>query len=192
VVRKIIVLILLLPNIASAEWNVVGYAGAWTRIQAQRFELFGFRSSPASTVTPALGFGGGRTIWKVRVDGSLLYTRTGETDTIIGFTREFTETVNGSTLTAEGGAGWPLLKLGGFQSFARAGYGVARIRVPTQVAIEDNRRFWTYGLAATRPFGSRFLIRIDARNVHFTGEEIPPTLGRYNVVVFGGFGLRFP
>jgi hypothetical protein len=192
VVRKVIILILLLPEIAAAEWNVVGYGGAWTRIQAQRLELFGFRSSPASTVTPALGFGGGRTIWKVRVDGSFLYARTGQTDTIIGFTREFTETVNGSTLAAEGGAGWPLLKLKGFQTFARAGYGTARIRVPTEIAIGDNRRFWTYGLAATRPFRSRFLLRIDARNVYFTGEEIPPTLGRHNVVVLGGFGLRFP
>jgi hypothetical protein len=191
VVRKVIVLILLLPRIASAEWNVIGYAGAWTRVKAQRFELFGFRSGPASTTTAALGVGGGRTIWKVRVDGSLLLTRTGETDTIIGFTREFTETVNGSALAAEGGAGWPLLKLAGFQSFARAGYGVARIRVPTQVSIEDNQRFWTYGLAATRPFRERFVIRIDARNVQFTGEETPPTLGRYNVVVMGGFGLRF-
>ena len=190
-VRKVVVLILLLPGLASAEWNVVGYAGAWTRVKAQRFELFGFRSSPASTVTPALGVGGGKTIWKVRVDGSLLHTRTGETNTIIGFAREVTETVNGSTLAVEGGAGWPLLKLAGFQSFARAGYGVSRIRVPTQIAIEDNRRFWTYGIAATRPFRSRFLIGIDARNIHYTGEEIPPTLGRDNIVVLGGFGLRF-
>ena len=172
-VRKVVVLILLLPGIASAEWNVVGYAGAWTRVKAQRFELFGFRSSPASTVTPALGAGGGKTIWKVRLDGSLLYTRTGETNTIIGFAREVTETVNGSTLAAEGGAGWPLLKLAGFQSFARAGYGVSRIRVPTQIAIEDNRRFWTYGIAATRPFRSRYLIRIDLATFITRAKKFP-------------------
>ena len=188
---RIFALILALPIFAEAQSDVVGYGGMLTRVQAERFDFETFRGGPASTHTPTIGFGGGTSIWKVRVDGSVLRTQTGETNVFVGPTREVEETTQGSALFAEFGAGWPFLSAAGFRATVRTGIGTVRVRIPTVLPIEHDQKFWTYGFAVSRPIGSRYLIRIDARNVQFPEDEVPQTLGRYNVIIMGGFGLRF-
>lgn len=190
-VIRIFALIMVFPLFGEAQTDVVGYGGVVSRVQAERFDFETFRGGPASTQTPAFGFGGGTSIWKVRIDGSILRTQTGETNVFVGPVREVEQTAQGSALFAEFGAGWPFLKAAGFRAIARAGIGAVRVRVPMALPIEDDQRFWTYGISVSRPVGSRYLIRIDARNVHFQEENVPQTLGRYNVIVLAGFGLRF-
>jgi hypothetical protein len=190
-VLRIVALILWLPAAATAQSYVAGYGGILHRLQTGSFDFPTFRSGPTSLTSAAGGAGGGTRIWKVDVDASILFLKTGQTNVIIAPTRQIEVSSSGHAVLMEAGGGWPLIRIAGFQTGARAGYGLARVRVPTEIPIEDDRRFWTYGLYASRPFRSHFVLRVDARNVHFHPDEFPLTLGRYNVVVLGGFGLKF-
>jgi hypothetical protein len=192
VLIRIFTLILLLPVVAHGEWHLLGYGGFFSRVQPERLELATFRTGPTATTTPMAGFGGGGSIWKVLVDGSLLVATAGESNVFIGPARQVEQRTNGHALMAEGGAGWPLLRIAGFETSARAGYGATRLHLGDELPFEEDRRFWTYGLAATRRTGSRFILRVDARSIQFgKGSDTPYTLGRFNIAVLGGFGLRF-
>jgi hypothetical protein len=190
-ILRIIALILCLPAAAAAQSFIAAYGGTLHRRDTGSFDFPTFRSGPTSLTSPVGGAGGGTRIWKVDADGSIVFLKTGQTDVIIGPTRQIELSSSGHAVVMEAGGGWPLIKIAGFQTAARAGYGLARVRVPTEIPIEDDRRFWTYGLYATRPFRDHFVLRIDARNIHFHRDEFPQTLGRFNVMVFGGFGLKF-
>ena len=187
----IVIGILILPALAGAQTHAVAYGGVLNRIQADRLDFGSYKSGTAATATPVVGAGGGRRIWRIRVDGSFLFTRTGETEVFTGPARQIARTATGSSMMWEGGAGWPLVKVLGFQTVARGGYGSARIRIRAELPIEDDRRFWTYGIAGTRPVGKRYILRIDLRNLQFGREETAQTLGRFNAVALAGFGLRW-
>jgi len=189
--RLILFLLLVAQTFTAAEWHTVGYFGGLGRIKADRLSFSSFRSGPVSTLSPVFGIEGGRSIWKVHLDATFLRSTTGETDVIIGPGKTVNQTTKGTSLFFDGGGAWPFWHIAGFETLARVGYGTARVRVPTDVPIQDNRRFWTYGLVATRNIGSHYLLRLDVRNVHFRREEIPQTLGRFNAIALAGFGLRF-
>jgi hypothetical protein len=174
-----------------AEWHVTGTAGTLSRLQAEVLNLSSFRSGPESITTPVIGFEGGKSIWKVTVDGTFLSTSTGQSETISGPASQFRQTTRGRALLLDGGGEWPIVRIAGFQILARGGYGTSRVHVPTDVPIDDHRQFWNYGLVGIRNVGKRYIVRIDVRNVHFRRQEIPETLGRFNVIATGGFGLRF-
>ena len=189
---RVFLWILLFATFGNAQWHVTGVGGTWTRLQApDNLNFTDFRSGPSSTTSPVIGFEGGRAIWKVTVDGTFLTTTTGETDTVIGPSRQISQTTTGHAIYLDGGGEWPLLHFRGFGISARGGYGLARVSIPTEVPIDDHQRFWTYGFTGWRNIGSRYLLRIDLRNAHFRREEIPETLGRFNIVALGGFGLKF-
>jgi len=190
-VLRVIALILFLPWTLTAQSYISGYGGSFSRLKPEAFDFDTFRSGPTSTTTPVFGAGGGTKIWKILADANLLVSRTGQTNVIIGFSRAIEINASGHALLIDGGAGWPLLRIAGFQTAARGGYGFARVRVPTEIPIEDDRHFWTYGIVASRPLLSRYVLRFDVRNVHFGREETPLTLGRFNVIVLAGFGLKF-
>jgi len=183
--------LLLTPAVASAQWHVTGVGGTLTRLQTGAESFANYRNGPASTTTLAYGFEGGRSIWKVTVDGTFLRTPTGQTIVIIGSSAQASETDQGHGTVVEGGAEWPLLHLSGFQLRVRAGYGRASVQVPTQYPIDDQEHFWTYGFTGTHEIGRRYLLRLDFRNVHFRRLQIPETLGRFNVMALAEFGLRF-
>lgn len=187
----LIVLTMALPSPVSAEWHMTGLLGTLTRLQADRLDFLSFRSGPVSTTSPTFAVEGGRSIWKLTVDGTLLSSSTGMTEVFIGPALQTTRTTRGHALLLDGGAEWPISNIGGFRLRARAGYGTARVHVPTEIPIDDHRQFWTYGFVGTREFGRRYLLRLDIRNAHFRREEIPETLGRFNVMALAGFGLRF-
>jgi hypothetical protein len=191
--RFILLAFVVLTNasIGNAQWHVTGLVGTMTRVQADVLNFTSFHSGPESTTTPVLGVEGGRSIWKVTVDGTLLTTSTGESETIIGPAAQFRQTTKGHALLFDGGGEYPLLHISGFQVLARVGYGTARVHVPTEIPIADHRQFWNYGVVGTRNVGKRYIVRIDVRNVHFRREEVPETLGRFNVTASVGFGWRF-
>jgi hypothetical protein len=183
---------LTIPSLAAAEWNVTGVAGTVTRLQTNPLNFSFFHLGPESTTTPVIGVEGGRSIWKLRVDGTFLRTTTGETLVVVGPALQSSQTNKGRGLLLDGGAEWPISRVAGFQVLARGGYGTVWVHVPTtDLPIDDHRQFWTYGFVGIRNMGSRYIIRIDVRNAHFRREEIPETLGRFNVFALGGFGLRF-
>jgi hypothetical protein len=138
-----------------------------------------------------MAIGGGTTIWKIGVDGTFMLARTGLTDVFVGPSREIDESTAGSVALADIGATYRLLRIAGFQTEVRGGYGTSRVRIGTLIPIEDDRRYWTYGIAMFRPVASRYILRLDARNIHFKRDEVPQTLGQFNVVVLAGFGMRF-
>lgn len=187
----ILIAVMILPSLAGAQTHVVAYAGTLSRIQADRLGLSSYKSGPASTTTPMVGAGVGTKLWKIRVDGSFLFTRTGESEVFTGPARQIERTARGSGMMWEAGAGWPLLKIFGFQTVARGGYGSARIRIAADLPIEDDRRFWNYGIVGTRPIGTRYILKIDVRNIHFGRETTAQSLGRFNAVTLAGFGLRW-
>ncbi len=190
-VIRIAALVLVFPALALAQTHVVGYGGAMWRLQASRLDFTSFRSGPISTVSPVLGAGAATSLWKIRVDGAFLWSPTGEKEVFLGPNRSVEQKTQGTALTADAGGGWPLLKVWGFQTIVRGGYGWARVRVPTQIQIEESRHFWNYGVAATKNISSRYLLRIDVRNIHFRREEVPQTLGRSNIATLAGVGFRW-
>jgi hypothetical protein len=173
-----------------AESFVVGYGGLLGRFQSNQLDFASFHSGPSSMVSPGLGFGAGISIWKTGVDGTVLFARTGQEIRVSGPTRETEQSKAGSARFADIGAAYPLFHIAGFNAAVRGGYGSARVRVATEIPIEDDRQYWNYGVALARRAGSRYTLRVDIRNVHFAREKIPETLGRFNVVVLVGFGLR--
>src|SRR6185503_8616224 len=92
---RVIALILFLPWTLAAQSYVAGYGGSFSRLQPDEINFTSFRSGPSSTTTPVYGAGGGTRIWKIYVDGNLLVSKTGETNVIIGFTREIEITASG-------------------------------------------------------------------------------------------------
>ena len=105
--------------------------------------------------------------------------------------RSLERTANGHVVMLEVGGGWRLAGFKGFDLAARAGYGTARVRVPTEVVIEADQRFWNYGLTGMRKIGSRYVLRLEIRNVQFRKDFVPQTLGRANIIALGGWGIRF-
>jgi len=189
---SIVVLFLALgPKVAFAEWHATGFLGGVSRIQAESLNLTGFKSGPSSTTTTALGLGGGRSLWKFTVDATFLRSSSGQTTTIVGPSKRFTETANGHAWFFDGGVAWPFRYIAKFRTSVRVGYGTAHVRVPTEIPIQDDRRFWTYGLVAARNVSSRYRLQLEVRSSQFRRGEIPTTLGRFNVAVLTGFGVRF-
>jgi len=190
-IGRVAALILLFTTMASAETHVFGYGAVLGRVITNPVNLGPFQSGPISTLSPAIAAGADTSIWKVSVDGLVMLAQTGEKDSFVGPSGSINVVTHGHALTADVGAGWPILSIAGFHTLARAGYGTARVRVPTDVPIQDDRSYWTYGLITSRPVGKRFILRIDVRNLEFRRDQAPQTLGRFNIVVLAGMGLKF-
>src|SRR5207249_9088182 len=74
-----LIILFMMPAVAAAEWHVTGVAGTFSRVQADRLNFSSFHSGPTSTTTPVIGLEGGRSLWKLTIDGTLMRTRTGQT-----------------------------------------------------------------------------------------------------------------
>lgn len=126
----------------------------------------------------------------MHADGTFLITRTAFTESFVGPNRTITESTTGHAWMADGGAGWKLFTFAGFQLVARGGRGISRNHIPTAIPIDDHFRYWTYGVHASRPFVSRYQVHLDVRNLQFSLDKVPNTIGRHNLVIMAGFGLH--